>query len=116
MILLLDRTNSSKTAVSRRVSSSGRPATVAWREAGSKTSRPQVRIGLCLRRGLRNHAAERTLQWRTRLMIIATRKDTDPHGNRWEEKVVRTGDETFRLEVRSDDPEDCFDANLTLQD
>ncbi len=49
-------------------------------------------------------------------MIIATRKGTDPHGNRYEEKVVRTGDEVFRLEVRSDDPEDCFDANMDLQE
>jgi len=48
-------------------------------------------------------------------MIIATRKGTDPHGNRYE-TVVRTGDETFRLEVRSDDSEDCFDADLNLQE
>ena len=50
----------------------------------------------------------------TRHMIIATRKGIDPHGNRCEETVVRTGDEAFRLEVRSDDPEDCFDTNLNL--
>jgi hypothetical protein len=49
-------------------------------------------------------------------MIIATRKGTDPHGNKWGEKVVRTGEESFRLEVRSDDPDDCFDANLNLQE
>ncbi len=52
----------------------------------------------------------------TRHMIIATRKGIDPHGNRYEETVVRTGDEAFRLEVRSDDPDDCFDADLTLQE
>jgi hypothetical protein len=49
-------------------------------------------------------------------MIIATRKGTDPHGNRYEETVVRTGEVAFRLEVRSDDPEDCFDAILNLQE
>ena len=49
-------------------------------------------------------------------LIIATRKDTDPHGNKWEETVVRTGEAAFRLEVRSDDPDDCFDANLNLQE
>jgi hypothetical protein len=49
-------------------------------------------------------------------MIIATRQDTDPHGNRYEETVVRVGDDAFRLEVRSDDPADCFDAILDLQE
>jgi hypothetical protein len=49
-------------------------------------------------------------------MIIATRKGVDPHGNRWEETIIRTGEEAFRLEVRSGDPDDCFDADMNLQE
>jgi hypothetical protein len=47
--------------------------------------------------------------------IIATRNGTDVHGNRWAETIVRTANETFRLEVRSDDPDDCFDEELSLE-
>jgi hypothetical protein len=48
-------------------------------------------------------------------VIVATRKGIDPDGNSWEETIVRTGDETFRLEVRSDEPDDCFDQDMTLR-
>lgn len=48
-------------------------------------------------------------------MTIASREGTDPYGNRWKETIVRTGDDSFRLEVRSDDPEDCFDTNMNLK-
>lgn len=49
-------------------------------------------------------------------MTIATREDVDPHGNRWEEKVIWTGGDAFRIEVRSDSCEVFFDAELTLEE
>jgi hypothetical protein len=48
--------------------------------------------------------------------VIATRRGTDPNGNSYEEAVVRTVGKSFRLEVRSSDPEDCSDADLSLQE
>ncbi|WP_157644323.1 hypothetical protein [Bradyrhizobium sp. WSM2793] len=49
-------------------------------------------------------------------MTIATREDVNPQGNRWEEKVIWTGGDAFRIEVRSDNCEVYFDDELTLQE
>lgn len=62
------------------------------------------------------HGAERRHEIKGATMIIASRKGIDLHGNKFEETVVRTGGESFRLEVRSDDPDDCFDEELSLQE
>lgn len=48
--------------------------------------------------------------------VKAARQGIDPLGNRWEETIVHTADDVFTLQMRSDDLDDCFDVELSLEE
>ncbi|MCK1611047.1 MULTISPECIES: hypothetical protein [unclassified Bradyrhizobium] len=48
--------------------------------------------------------------------VKAARKGIDPSGCRWEETILRAGEDVFTLQVRSDNPRDCFDVEMSLEE
>lgn len=48
--------------------------------------------------------------------VKAARKGIDPSGCRWEETIVRAGEDVITLQVRSDNPRDCFDVEMSLEE